>query len=150
MRRHGAYVKSLQRPVMVQGEGVSLLDAQLRPGPQPRRHGGMDHVSALALPRSTKAGASTPATLGGGMMIAWTAIHAQLRPGPQPRRHLGVRDERLCDELRSTKAWALTPATHGLRCGRNHHVVRSTKAGASTPATRARRPRRSSPRCTLN
>ena len=36
--------------------------AQRRPGPRPRRHGPRDHPLELQHPRSTKAGAETPAT----------------------------------------------------------------------------------------
>ena len=70
------------------------------------------------LRRSTKAGASTPAT----------------------RRVGGDRDG---VRVRSTKAGASTPATRGPRADdRTCSHPRSTKAGASTPATRGRRARR--------
>ena len=95
------------------------VDAQRRPERQPRLHAREGHVIDRVILRSTKAGASTPAT---------RPVGAQLDFGLQ----------------RSTKAGASTPATRwtGLRSGWG--ARRSTKAGASTPATRdvQRRPRR--------
>ena len=140
----------------------SAMDAQRRPGPQPRRHdrhrhdtvgGSLDRstkagastpatqVRALVNPdaedhRSTKAGASTPATRHKTLVI-FDGIDAQRRPGPQPRRHAcgpGVVAAIL--QHRSTKAGASTPATPVEEVGGGLVVVaRSTKAGASTPAT---------------
>ena len=110
--------------------------AQRRPGPQPRRHVAVGvQPGRHLLARSTKAGASTPATRGwtsargtaaaplneAGASTPATPIEhgvdphvnalAQRRPGPQPRRtldeHLQLEDE----HHRSTKAGASTPAT---------------------------------------
>ena len=91
--------------------------AQRRPGPQPRRHPDLDIRYPVRLDprRSTKAGASTPATRAdgrscwpgssthtlnegrglnpgdtsryGAQRAATTSALAQRRPGPQPRRH---------------------------------------------------------------
>ena len=62
-------------------------------------------------PRSTKAGASTPATL----VLAFDLLQRRLR---------------------STKAGASTPATRWRARGpETNRLIRSTKAGASTPAT---------------
>ena len=95
---------------MIEPKVVHVTDAQRRPERQPRRHLGLTATPIAPWMRSTKAGASTPAT-------------RRLVNPP------GVLDRR------STKAGASTPATpDGVRpdgrCGR-----RSTKAGASTPAT---------------
>ena len=95
--------------------------AQRRPGPRSRRHNKARPVVSNGPPRSTKAGAETPATpLARGGDILEVVV-------------------------RSTKAGAETPATrlqtgeHGL------HRGRSTKAGAETPATpRLADPRRAS------
>ena len=65
--------------------------------------------------RSTKAGASAPATRFLGLVIVAVWLYAQRRPGHQPRRHVPER----------------RPVRH-----RRH---RSTKAGASAPATPIRR-----------
>ena len=99
--------------------GKPRCAAQRRPGPQPRRHGNLHLGTPGHLPyiirRSTKAGASTPAThwptrtqlrsqgraslnegrglnpgdTGGGSHVssADASCSAQRRPGPQPRRH---------------------------------------------------------------
>ena len=109
--------------------------AQRRPERQPRLHhlDAVDH--ALGAVRSTKAGASTPATLvayidraGGhirstkagastpatpidaGATLALT-IPAQRRPERQPRLHFLHPGHEPSDEVRSTKAGASTPAT---------------------------------------
>ena len=63
------------------------------------------------VPRSTKAGARTPAT--------------PRQPEPRSWRH----------RARSTKAGARTPATRDLVSAPLHQLHRSTKAGARTPAT---------------
>ena len=138
--------------------------AQRRPGHQPRRH--ISNVltgQVLDAPRSTKAGASTPATRltlegkrsdpealneGRGINPGDTSLPmcnvcipglpAQRRPGHQPRRHIHRGG---CSQLnfvgRSTKAGASTPATPVANVvGVSVKQFRSTKAGASTPATR--------------
>ena len=81
-------------------------------------HPGDTRIPARPLrcyPRSTKAGARTPATLREGIPDA-------------PRI------------ARSTKAGARTPATRSSRHHSSKLVSRSTKAGARTPATRALAP----------
>ena len=137
-----------------------VTDAQRRPGPEPRLH--LLPVKPLVPvgTRSTKAGAGTPATQGGGgervppVVVAQRRpgpeprlhnvsidgndldVLAQRRPGPEPRLHLLATGERdLDDHPRSTKAGAGTPATRAYLDGRHGHQVRSTKAGAGTPAT---------------
>ena len=68
--------------------GWHVLSAQRRPGHQPRRHRILRSNPNVVYPRSTKAGASTPATP--RELTAWvvrTIIDAQRRPGHQPRRH---------------------------------------------------------------
>ena len=105
-------------------------------------------LGGLCRPRSTKAGASTPAT-------PWEVPAARVARGPlnegrsvNPGYTPGQRVHFRRDHVRSTKAGASTPATHPVSWT---HVCatrpRSTKAGASTPATRSPRwgPRRSIP-----
>ena len=60
--------------------------------------------------RSTKAGASAPATRGTNKTCNRTRC-AQRRPGHQPRRHRRDRSKRRLDAHRSTKAGASAPAT---------------------------------------
>ena len=103
--------------------------AQRRPGHQPRRHRAMGAanegrgsapatpahgraVHALGTERSTKAGASAPATLQvrrSGLGVK--AKNAQRRPGHQPRRHSCRRVPSSLAAERSTKAGASAPAT---------------------------------------
>ena len=68
-----------------------LYLAQRRPGHQPRRHfvpGSPPPAASVALMRSTKAGASTPATRLLRRRTGETVCPvAQRRPGHQPRRH---------------------------------------------------------------
>ena len=84
--------------------------------------------------RSTKAGASTPATRCWNLTPV-TTTSAQRRPGPQPRRHNNAPRSSSTKQPRSTKAGASTPATQGQADAHVVVVDRSTKAGASTPAT---------------
>ena len=85
--------------------------AQRRPGPRPRQHAVSRHVRRRPGGRSTKAGASTPATLPVRTLFIRSSQRAQRRPGPRPRQH-----------------------NHPHRVARKV-AERSTKAGASTPAT---------------
>ena len=90
-------------------------------------------ASVIGHRRSTKAGASTPATP--VSPSAHDLVSAQRRPERQPRRHCpsSVRFPR---PVRSTKAGASTPATLPPSYREvSSPVIRSTKAGASTPAT---------------
>ena len=138
---------------------LSSDDAQRRPERQPRRHAELADSLALVHSRSTKAGASTPATLatpaarwlhppalnegrsvnpGDTRMRDWCEdpdTGAQRRPERQPRRHGAVRE--MCHRgiRRSTKAGASTPATLPGDGDEGARRQRSTKAGASTPAT---------------
>ena len=111
--------------------------AQRRPGHQPRRHMAKRKKKRYVLiDRSTKAGASTPATPPALKAVELLQSNAQRRPGHQPRRHEQNRPVRRGPRLRSTKAGASTPATPTVRARRNTCTARrSTKAGASTPAT---------------
>ena len=112
---------------------VSNGNAQRRPGHQPRRH-----VEVLVHPvrddlRSTKAGASTPATPGSGLCRpAKPSLNEGrgINPGDTSKSMMPSRER-----LRSTKAGASTPATRILRSPASAQQPRSTKAGASTPAT---------------
>ena len=61
--------------------------AQRRPGHQPRRHSRSLAAREEARQRSTKAGASTPATLTIASRVKARMFPAQRRPGHQPRRH---------------------------------------------------------------
>ena len=99
--------------------------AQRRPGPRPRRHRGVGRRVVDEEPRSTKAGAETPANRS-------TKAGAET---PATRSNLaGVT---LSYNSRSTKAGAETPATRLQVSGqRVDYQGRSTKAGAETPATR--------------
>ena len=134
--------------------------AQRRPGREPRRHLPIDAHNGVALRRSTKAGARTPATLDqaadqvdgsarstkAGARTPATLVNAgaevvgqnlaQRRPGREPRRHHQLPGR--CNDTsgRSTKAGARTPATPPPRPRpRTRRPRRSTKAGARTPAT---------------
>ena len=84
--------------------------------------------------RSTKAGASTPATLTeqSRSFLRRSSLNEgrSVNPG-DTRRGGGIR----CHQPRSTKAGASTPATRVGRRHPGHPGRRSTKAGASTPAT---------------
>ena len=116
----------------------SPMCAQRRPGHQPRRHWTRRHgTQQTRSNRSTKAGASTPATPrptactseasgplneGRGINPGDTRFglgdvrqrrHAQRRPGHQPRRHSLLLLGRVRLPVRSTKAGASTPATPG-------------------------------------
>ena len=145
----------------VWGGGIQVIrdDAQRRPERQPRLH-----VSAVVrhaeLPlRSTKAGASTPATPAQTCMCAtptialnegrsvnpgytYSSIHsldlactAQRRPERQPRLHVwggGIQVIRDDAQRRPERQ----PRLHHRRLhGAASYGHRSTKAGASTPAT---------------
>ena len=65
-----------------------------------------------AMQRSTKAGASTPATPSVTALLEAVRL-AQRRPERQPRLHVEQRRQRLAGQMRSTKAGASTPATPG-------------------------------------
>ena len=122
-------------------------DAQRRPERQPRRTAER-RASCRGIARSTKAGASTPATPCRTQPSRPRAIVRSTKAGAstpatldrtlneaerQPRRQYGLRTLPL---RRSTKAGASTPATPAdcAEAGR-WRTNRSTKAGASTPAT---------------
>ena len=86
--------------------------------------------------RSTKAGASTPATLPNRLQHRLSAFAAQRRPERQLRRHpkpcrAGGARSRSLNEGRSVNSGD----TRQLRVQRERLMDRSTKAGASTPAT---------------
>ena len=66
---------------------VAAATAQRRPGRQPRRHEARNAPQKTSPPRSTKAGASTPATLAPFHTGCDCYSDAQRRPGRQPRRH---------------------------------------------------------------
>ena len=122
---------------------TSRTIAQRRLGPQPQRHpdqlaarrqrrlrstkagastpatrrGRRHHVPAGQ--RSTKAGASTPATPDTKIGPRPVTRPAQRRPGPQPRRHEAADIARHPQTARSTKAGASTPATLLILPGRS-------------------------------
>ena len=113
-------------PPLNEGRGIS-------PGDTFRRQ----TTSKTIPPRSTKAGASAPATLPPSMTGPASAWYAQRRPGHQPRRHAWGWLASGAMVARSTKAGASAPATPlGTAKNRDHGSGRSTKAGASAPATR--------------
>ena len=110
--------------------------AQRRPERQPRRHPEPSPAQRVAGLRSTKAGASTPATPGLRALQVWlvpnrstkagastpatlvngthelrVVLPAQRRPERQPRRHIDGCVRSVRSSLRSTKAGASTPAT---------------------------------------
>ncbi len=111
------------------------IDAQRRPGVEPRRHMtaamGVRRESA----RSTKAGGRTPATPDYDRQGTYPDDGAQRRPGVDPRRHAVLLDHRRDRLLRSTKAGGRTPATLQEDDESAHVESRSTKAGGRTPAT---------------
>ena len=117
--------------------------AQRRPERQPRRHGPDRQRFSRARARSTKAGASTPATRP-GCSIRTTGARCRtlnegrsVNPGDTTSPVRGLR-QAASGRTRSTKAGASTPATRpgtALRASISALCVRSTKAGASTPAT---------------
>ena len=112
-----------------------IYPAQRRPGRSPRRHSLPDGLEEAVLPRSTKAGAFTPATRQNRHRQQAAVPSAQRRPGRSPRRHA----------ITSLLPQTLIPAQR--RPGRSPRrhlladrqpvegVARSTKAGAFTPAT---------------
>ena len=89
--------------------------------------------------RSTKAGASTPATPPGTLLgpRAKSTLNEGrgINPGDTARSARQSSDTGRAPGLRSTKARVSTPATHSVLLGELHVPIRSTKAGASTPAT---------------
>ena len=113
----------------------SVVDAQRRPGHQPRRHVlqtaarvGIDH-------RSTKAGASAPATRAWAYQDIENLRRRSTKAeasAPATRLHILRRPKPL---VRSTKAGASAPATHQAARRLCRRLGRSTKAGASAPAT---------------
>ena len=66
----------------------ACVDAQRRPERQPRLHDGQQRVVTSLELRSTKAGASTPATRADRHVRAAVPTDAQRRPERQPRLHL--------------------------------------------------------------
>ena len=98
-------------------------------------------TSTLAPLRSTKAGASTPATPPVTARCSVTAASAQRRPERQPRLHLSGRLWSAVDQCAQRRP-ERQPRLHRHRqVPPQHRDARSTKAGASTPATRlVRRP----------
>ena len=95
------------------GDGVSdyIERAQRRPERQPRLHAQLllEHLHGIG--RSTKAGASTPATPVQSHLLHLPHLLAQRRPERQPRLHDARAYEGRTVYLRSTKAGASTPAT---------------------------------------
>ena len=85
--------------------------------------------------RSTKAGASTPATLVVHDAVDGERLRSTKAGASTPATPLVRRDHHRFSRDRSTKAGASTPATHGAWHDGGLHMGRSTKAGASTPAT---------------
>ena len=117
----------------------AVIAAQRRPERQPRLHPVGDRRRVVACPRSTKAGASTPAT----RSYRWTQTSRlpTLNEGRSvnPGYTGDPKDDRARVSLRSTKAGASTPATQRVGVVLGRVPRRSTKAGASTPATRENR-----------
>ena len=109
---------------------MSAFCAQRRPERQPRLHDRERAPLVAVQQRSTKAGASTPATLAGCVQAEASAANAQRRPERQPRLH-SIRHPR-CEvgEVRSTKAGASTPATRAWP-DRKRHTARPLNEGRS-------------------
>ena len=124
--------------------------AQRRPGHQPRRHVRKADFARRVHARSTKAGASTPATL---LWWNWPrhGCERSTKAGASTPATLSVLLDSDGNLVRSTKAGASTPATPDQEFIGGGALQRSTKAGASTPATRAAACRRAPrPAATLN
>ncbi len=110
------------------------MHAQRRPGPRPRQHPAVRQRPCQTMSRSTKAGASTPATLA-TFHAACVRDIAQRWPGPRPRQHgrRGAWPQRVGNAQRRPGP---RPRQHaGSERGEIGIFDRSTKAGASTPAT---------------
>ena len=90
------------------------------------------------LPRSTKAGARTPATPACSRRSGATQSPLNEGRGANPGDTRVRRPRQARVLVRSTKAGARTPATPRLATARAPPPPRSTKAGARTPATHAR------------
>ena len=114
---------------------MAMMPAQRRPGRQPRRHVDRDHLDLDVALRSTKAGASTPATPPPSTSIPGRTSTLNEGRGVNPGDTPGATLHRPGRLERSTKAGASTPATREVVIGADGHDARSTKAGASTPAT---------------
>ena len=110
--------------------------AQRRPGVEPRRHIAPDPTCGSVLPRSTKAGGRTPATLSRCSVPGMPRL-----PTLNEGRGSNPGDtRRVCHDpgrglARSTKAGGRTPATHLVPAPSRQLLGRSTKAGGRTPAT---------------
>ena len=115
----------------------AVIAAQRRPERQPRLHPVGDRRRVVACPRSTKAGASTPATRGQSVRSQGTADQRSTKAGASTPATHGSVLVWLVARGRSTKAGASTPATLARPSQRWVRERRSTKAGASTPATPA-------------
>ena len=149
-----------RRHMLFKPAGKHCLNAQRRPGRLPRRHWHPRSDLLSTCSRSTKAGASAPATPPPPPACTPARIPAQRRPGRLPRRHhfrrripqwrpsiaqrrpgrlprrhpLGcIHVAKACS--RSTKAGASAPATLTQTQFLSRVMHRSTKAGASAPAT---------------
>ena len=144
------------------GESLHFLNAQRRPERQPRLHPDRVGREPALSERSTKAGASTPATPLTSSTRISAPCFAQRRPERQPRLHQvpkAIVTAKTDDAQRRPER---QPRLHiqgrgYIRVGRDaqrrperqprlhkpgvtsasHGSPRSTKAGASTPATRA-------------
>ena len=131
----------------------SPMCAQRRPGHQPRRHMLGRERANPRRPRSTKAGASTPATLGPSRRSCRRRT-ASLngRPGHQPRRHIPTQSTQSAGNTAAlNEGRGINPGDTFVRRWDHHRPGdRSTKAGASTPATRHSTARHFSPPAPLN
>ena len=125
--------------------------AQRRPGHSPRRQRGLRDGGLVKTPRSTKAGAFTPATAGLSTGVAPTVPALNEGRGIHPGDSPGVRRAATLDRGRSTKAGAFTPATAGKTRPptefvsaqrRPGHSPRRQSSYAATPASRALAQRR--------
>ena len=85
--------------------------------------------------RSTKAGASTPATPGIAAVAAAIDGHAQRRPERQPRLHPGRADPSGHPVASLNEGRSVNPGYTRRKQVGHRGAKRSTKAGASTPAT---------------
>ena len=109
--------------------------AQRRPGREPRRHLQPEAPEVGERPRSTKAGARTPATPSSSRRRSPPSCSAQRRPGREPRRH-ARRPTSVGVTATAQRRPGREPRRHrprGEAPPEGDH--RSTKAGARTPAT---------------
>ena len=118
--------------------------AQRRPGHAPRRHAPTTARAPPVVPRSTKAGARTPATLNRTVDVFQVLWQRSTKAGARtPATRLRPRP--YCARGAAQRRPGHAPRRHARRVVQAHPPQRrSTKAGARTPATRTDRRRSAS------